>query len=71
QPVARWDGFPRLNTARTSQWQADKMVKDQILLEIPAATRPGRYPVLVGVYDPEHPEPTPDAPVEIATIRVW
>jgi 4-amino-4-deoxy-L-arabinose transferase-like glycosyltransferase len=51
RPVAQWDGFPCLNTARTSQWPVGERASDHVLIRIPEEVQPGDYAVLVGLYD--------------------
>ncbi|HXF63422.1 MAG TPA: hypothetical protein VNK95_17465, partial [Caldilineaceae bacterium] len=52
RPVAQWDGYPGLNTARTSRWPTGQPFDDHVLLAIPADAPPGDYTLLVGLYDP-------------------
>ena len=51
RPVAQWDGFPCLNTARTSQWPVGERASEHVLVRIPEDVQPGEYNVLVGLYD--------------------
>jgi 4-amino-4-deoxy-L-arabinose transferase-like glycosyltransferase len=51
RPVAQWDGYPCLNTARTSQWAVGESIEDHVLMEIPEDMPPGTYSLLVGLYD--------------------
>jgi hypothetical protein len=52
-PLAQWDGYPGLNTSRTSTWRAGEPFTDHVLLPLPVDMAPGEYTLLVGLYDPE------------------
>ena len=69
-PVAQWDGLPGLNTARTSQWTVGEPFRDHVLLPIPAATPPGDYTLLAGLYDPATGLRLGDQAIPLATLRV-
>lgn len=51
RPVAQWDGFPCLNTSRTSRWPVGEEFRDHVLLELPGELPSGSYMLLVGFYD--------------------
>ena len=51
RPVTQWDGYPCLNTARTSQWPAGEAIRDHVLMRIPDDMPSGEYSLLVGLYD--------------------
>jgi hypothetical protein len=68
--VAQWDGFPCLNTRRTSQWAVGEVVRDHILLTIPENTPPGQYTMLAGFYDEATGERLHDQAVTVATVTI-
>jgi 4-amino-4-deoxy-L-arabinose transferase-like glycosyltransferase len=70
RPLAQWDGFPCLNTARTSLWEAGKDVTDHVLIPIPADLPPGEYSLLTGFYDPASGERLEGQAARIGTITV-
>jgi hypothetical protein len=69
-PVVQWDGFPCLNTARTSTWQAGEILVDHVVLAIPRETVAGEYGLLVGFYDPATGKRLGDQAIEIGTIEI-
>lgn len=69
-PVAQWDGLPGLNTVRTSQWTVGEPFRDHVLLPIPAATPPGDYTLLAGLYDPATGLRVGDQAIPLTTIQV-
>lgn len=70
QPRAQWDGFPGLNTARTSRWPVGRRFEDHVLLRIPPGTPGGSYPLTVGLYDPASGERLGGRAVPVATVTV-
>lgn len=70
RPAAQWDGFPGLNTARTSQWQAGESFADHVLLPLSQDMPRGDYTLLVGLYDPESGARLGDRALHITQISV-
>jgi 4-amino-4-deoxy-L-arabinose transferase-like glycosyltransferase len=70
RPLAQWDGYPCLNTARTSQWVPGQTVQDHVLLPIPTDLPPGDYSLLAGLYDPANGERLGDQAIELGTITI-
>jgi hypothetical protein len=70
KPVAQWDGYPCLNTARTSQWPVGEAIEDHVLMRIPEDVPPGSYSLLVGLYDEATGERLGEQAVQITTITV-
>jgi hypothetical protein len=52
QIVAQKDSPPQSGAYPTSFWDADEVVIDDRVIEIPANAPPGKYPVKVGMYLP-------------------
>ena len=50
-PVAQNDAEPQNRAYPTSVWQAGEEVEDPHTIDIPAATPPGQYQLVVGLYD--------------------
>ena len=69
-PVAQWDGYPQLNTARTSTWVADQPVSDRVLLPIPDDMPPGDYVVRIGLYDPATGERLGGVAIDVGPVTV-
>jgi len=70
KPVAQWDGYPCLNTARTSQWPVGEAMEDHVLMRIPEDVPPGKYSLLVGLYDEATGERLGEQAIQITTITV-
>ena len=51
-PVAQVDVMPRDWTYPTHWWEKDEVVSDEITLAVPGVP-PGKYQVVIGVYDPD------------------
>jgi len=49
-PIAQWDSQPVGGAYPTSLWPAGEVVEDAFALTIPAATPPGDYPLIAGMY---------------------
>lgn len=47
------DGVPLCDSYPTHHWRPGQAIGDHRRLEIPPETPPGRYPLLVGLYDPD------------------
>ncbi len=69
RPVAQWDGFPGLNTARTSTWPVNQPFLDRVFVRIPEDAPPGEYRLLTGMYDPESGDRIGDA-ISIGAVTV-
>ena len=53
-PLAQGDGQPLAGDYPTVYWDAGELISgDEYLLEIPQTLLPGRYPIHVGMYDPQ------------------
>jgi hypothetical protein len=52
QIVAQKDSPPQAGAYPTSFWDADEVVVDDRVIEIPANAPPGKYPIRVGMYLP-------------------
>ncbi len=53
-PLAQGDGQPLAGDYPTVYWDAGELISgDEYLLEIPQSLLPGRYPIHVGMYDPQ------------------
>lgn len=50
--VAQRDSFPVEGTRPTTGWRVDEVIEDAQLLRLPGSLSPGRYSLIVGVYDP-------------------
>jgi hypothetical protein len=70
RPVVQWDGYPCLNTSRTSQWPVGEAIKDPVLMRIPEDVPPGTYSLLVGLYDETSGERLGGQAVQVATITI-
>jgi 4-amino-4-deoxy-L-arabinose transferase-like glycosyltransferase len=70
RPVAQWDGFPGLNSARTSRWLPGEPFRDHAFVTIPDDAPVGEYTLLAGLYDGESGARLGDAAVPIATIHI-
>jgi 4-amino-4-deoxy-L-arabinose transferase-like glycosyltransferase len=68
--VAQWDGYPCLNTGRTSRWAAAQVTSDHVLLPIPEDTPRGSYTLQAGFYDGATSQRLGDQAVELTTITV-
>jgi hypothetical protein len=51
RPVAQYDGQPRGQRHPTDRWAPGEVVEDPVPLAIGPEVRPGRYRLLVGLYD--------------------
>jgi 4-amino-4-deoxy-L-arabinose transferase-like glycosyltransferase len=69
QRVAQRDLPLRYNEYPTSQWQPGELVIERADLPLPALP-PGRYRLLIGLYDPANGAALTPAPVELTTIDV-
>jgi hypothetical protein len=70
RPVVQWDGYPCLNTSRTSQWPVGEAIRDPVLMRIPEDVPPGTYSLLVGLYDETSGERLGGQAVQVATITI-
>ena len=70
RPVVQWDGYPCLNTSRTSQWPVGEAIRDPVLMRIPEDVQPGTYALLVGLYDGTSGERLGGQAVQVATITI-
>jgi hypothetical protein len=70
RPVTQWDGYPCLNTARTSQWPVGKAVRDHVLMRIPGDMPSGTYSLLAGLYDGTTGERLGGQAIQVATITI-
>ena len=70
RPVAQWDGFPGLNTARTSLWLPDETFRDHVFVSIPEDVPVGDYTLLAGLYDGESGARLGEAAIPIAAIHI-
>ena len=70
RPLAQWDGYPGLNTARTSTWAVGEPFRDHVLLPLPDDLPPGDYTLLVGLYDPATGDRLGDRAVTLTTLTV-
>lgn len=70
RPVAQWDGYPCLNTARTSQWPVGESVRDHVLMSLPDGMPSGTYSLLVGLYDETTGERLGGQAIQVATITI-
>lgn len=52
-PLAQWDGFPRMNGARTTDWLPGEQMTDRVLIPLPPGMPPGTHPIFIGFYDAE------------------
>ena len=50
--VAQHDGDPVRGYTPTSRWEPGELVVDEHTLTLPADLAPGRYKLVVGMYDP-------------------
>jgi hypothetical protein len=70
RPVTQWDGYPCLNTARTSQWPVGEAIRDHVLMRIPDDMPSGTYSLLVGLYDGTTGERVGEQAIQLATLTV-
>jgi hypothetical protein len=70
EPVAQWDGYPGLNTSRTSEWAPGATFEDHILLRIPPDLPPGQYALTVGLYDGDTGERLGGEAVSLGTATI-
>jgi 4-amino-4-deoxy-L-arabinose transferase-like glycosyltransferase len=70
RPVTQWDGYPCLNTARTSLWPAGEAIRDHVLMRIPDDMPSGAYSLLVGLYDGTTGRRLGGQAIQIATITI-
>jgi hypothetical protein len=70
RPVAQWDGYPCLNTSRTSQWPVGEAIRDPVLMRIAEDVPPGAYSLLVGLYDETTGERLGGQAIQVATITI-
>ncbi len=52
--VAQTDSPPQAGAYPTSFWDADEVVVDERVIEVPGAAPAGRYPIKVGLYRPDN-----------------
>lgn len=69
-PLTQWDGYPGLNTVRTSEWPAGERFHDHILLDIPATMPSGEHRIRVGLYDGATGQRLGNTAIPIGTITV-
>lgn len=53
QPVAQSDSLPRAGAYPTSWWLPDLTIEDSHQITLPAEVSPGRYSLVVGLYEAE------------------
>ena len=70
RPLAQWDGYPGLNTARTSTWPVGEAFRDHVLLPLPADLPTGDYTLLAGLYDPATGDRLGDGAVTLTPLTV-
>jgi hypothetical protein len=70
RPVAQLDGYPGLDTGRTSAWLPGEPFDDHVLLVIPADVPPGSYRLLTGLYDPETGARVGDKAIDLGGIEL-
>lgn len=70
QPLTQWDGLPGLNTARTSEWPAGEVFRDNVLIRIPDDMPAGEHTVRIGLYDGDTGERLSGQAVDIGAIAV-
>ena len=52
QVIAQHDAEPELSGYPTTRWPAGQIIPDRHPIQIPPEAQPGRYSVMVGLYDP-------------------
>jgi hypothetical protein len=52
-PLAQGDSPPLGGDYPTSLWQANEVINDRYTVPLPPDLPPGRYPVWIGMYDPD------------------
>lgn len=52
-PIAQGDSVPLGGDYPTRLWEAGEVIEDQYQVRIPAKTAPGRYPLMIGMYEAE------------------
>jgi hypothetical protein len=62
--------LPGQNTARTSQWPVGETFADHVILRIPPNMAPGKYDILVGLYDPESGERVGGQAITIVVVTL-
>lgn len=70
-PVAQRDSEPVGNLAPTTSWQVGQLVADNHGLLIPFGVGPGRYTLLVGLYDLNDPTARLGIVAPAGTINAW
>jgi hypothetical protein len=70
RPLAQWDGFPCLNTARTSRWVPGEAIRDHVVMTIPEGVQRGKYSLLVGLYDGATGERLGDEAIPVAEVAI-
>jgi hypothetical protein len=70
RPLAQWDGYPGLNTQRTSTWPIGAQRTDHVLLPLPTSLAAGDYPILVGLYHPETGDRLGERAIQIGTLTI-
>ena len=52
-PLATGDSVPRQGYYPTIWWEEGEVIPDSYSLQLPQGLAPGRYPLLIGMYEPE------------------
>lgn len=58
-PLATGDSPPRQGSYPTQAWAQNEVISDPYTLTLPPDLPPGRYPLWIGMYDPETVQPLP------------
>ncbi|MCB9138617.1 MAG: glycosyltransferase family 39 protein [Caldilineaceae bacterium] len=70
RPVAQLDGYPAMETGRTSAWTPGEPIDDHILFVVPEDIPAGSYQLLTGLYDGETGERVGDQVIKLGEVRV-
>jgi hypothetical protein len=54
--VAQRDSEPAGGSQPTTTWQINTIINDQHGLALPSDLTPGEYQIIIGLYDPDHPD---------------
>ena len=69
-PQLQWDGYPGLNTQRTTAWPVGEIFTDHVLLRVPSDFVAGEYVLRAGLYDPETGVRVGEQSVAVGTVVV-
>ncbi|MBI2940162.1 MAG: hypothetical protein HYY04_06945 [Chloroflexi bacterium] len=69
--VAQYDSQPRRATFPTSQWAPGELVADDFAFSIPARLSPGRYDLVVGLYELGTGRRLPVADSDLVVLRTY